>query len=63
MKDIRKLIAPTMLLLNVGFVVAGDNAGSQEASAPGFQVIGSLIALGIIAFLAPLLRRDKSENQ
>jgi len=44
-------------------VVFADNSRSFEADAPGFQVIVSLIVLGIIAFVAPFLRSDNNDSQ
>ncbi|MHA2033465.1 MAG: hypothetical protein ACXAC2_09915 [Candidatus Kariarchaeaceae archaeon] len=58
---------PTMLILFNGMssvVFASQTPNSNEDGLPGFGVIASLLALGIIAFIAPFLRKDKnSENQ
>ena len=64
LKDIRKLVVSTLLLLNVGVmdVIASNNTGA-ESNVPGFEMIASLITLGIIAFLAPFLKREKADTQ
>lgn len=64
LKDSRKLVVSTLLLLNVGVtnVIASNNSGA-ESNVPGFEMIASLIALGIIAFVAPFLKREKADTQ
>ncbi len=46
----------------IEFVLASSDS-SNSSETPGFRLIGSLLTIGVIAFLAPLLRREKlAEN-
>lgn len=65
MKKIQHFGAILSLLVFTGineFVQASSDS-SNNSKAPGFKLIGSLLTIGVIAFLAPLLRREKlAEN-
>ena len=50
------------LFMGITEFVKASSDDSSASETPGFRLVGGLLTLGIIAFAAPFLRREKLEE-